>query len=430
MRHVFVIGLDEANRLLLEALPGSGVDRTFHQLLDHETVRGVDEYTVDEWLDECRRVLDAFDGSVDGIVTFWDFPVTEMAAILSEERGLPAPTLDAVLRCQHKYWSRLIQRDCVPDHIPAFVGFDPFDDHSVESIDLDYPYWVKPVRSFRSHLGFRVGSDGALGPAIEEIRAGIDRIGGPLESLLARVDAPDDVRRLGAHGCVAEQLVSGQQCTVEGYVHRGQVRTYGVVDSFRAPNRSTFTRYQYPSHLPEAVQEAMNEVVATAVCATGYDNGGFNVEFFYDADTDQLWLLEINSRVSQSHGALFAMVDGAPNLKVMVDLALGQEPDMPLRAGDYACAAKFFLRCWHDAIVMAVPSAEEIAALEAIVPGTAIHLHVKEGDRLSELPDQDSYSFELGEILVGADSDADLRHKFEACERALGIALAEEGKDW
>ncbi|MFP3907366.1 MAG: acetyl-CoA carboxylase biotin carboxylase subunit family protein, partial [Acidimicrobiales bacterium] len=289
MMNIFVLGLDEPNRVLLEALPGSGDRYRFHPLLDHETVRGVDAYTVDEWLAECRRVLEAFDGTVDGIVTFWDFPVTEMAAILCEERGLPAPTLEAVMRCQHKYWSRLIQRDCVPDHVPAFAGFDPFDDHSVESIDLDYPYWVKPVRSFRSHLGFRIGSDAALGAAIEEMRAGIDRIGGPLESLLARIDAPAEVRRLGGRGCVAEQLVSGHQCTVEGYVHQGRVRTYGVVDSFRAPNRSTFTRYQYPSHLPESVQEAMQQVVVTAVGATGYDNGGFNVEFFYDTDSDQLW---------------------------------------------------------------------------------------------------------------------------------------------
>ncbi|MFP4513164.1 MAG: acetyl-CoA carboxylase biotin carboxylase subunit family protein [Acidimicrobiales bacterium] len=428
--NIFVLGLDEPNRVLLEALPGSGDRYRFHPLLDHDTIRGVEEFAVEEWLDRCRGTLDAFEGGVDGIVSFWDFPVTEMAAILCAERGLPSPSLDAVMRCQHKYWSRLVQRGCIPEHTPAFAAFDPFDDMAMRTLDLEFPYWVKPVRSFRSHLGFRIGSESAIEPALTEIRNGIDRISEPLEWLLDQVETPPEVSSLAAHACIAEQLISGHQCTLEGYVHHGTVHAYGVVDSFRAPNRSTFTRYQYPSHLPEVVQDRMNEVTATVLAASGYDHGAFNVEFFYDTDADHLWLLEINCRASQSHGDLFAKVDGVANLKVVVDLAVGQEPEMPSGAGEYACAAKFFLRCWHDATVMSVPTPEEIAALEEIVPGTSIQLHVTAGDRLSELPDQDSYSFELGEVHIGADTDADLRHKFEACERALGIALVEEGEDW
>lgn len=251
----------------------------------------------------------------------------------------------------------------------------------------------------------------------------------PLEWLLERVDAPSEVALLGGNACIAEQLVGGYQCTLEGFAFQGGVHSYGVVDSIRAPNRSTFTRYQYPSRLPESVQHEMASVAARVIGAMGFDHGAFNIEFFYDRDADHLWILEINTRASQSHSELFAMVDGAPNLKVTVDLALGRRPDMPRREGSHACAAKFFLRSWHDATVVAVPTREQIAAIEAMVPGTSIQVHVAPGDRLSSLPDQDSYSYELGEVHVGGTNEVELRHKFENCERALGISLAVHGHD-
>ena len=56
---------------------------------------------------------------------------------------------------------------------------------------------------------------------------------------------------------MAEELIGGRQCTLEGYIQRGRVTVYGVVDSIRDRNRSTFIRYQYPSLLPRGVQERM-----------------------------------------------------------------------------------------------------------------------------------------------------------------------------
>ena len=430
MPNVYVLGLDEQNRHLLDELAATSGRYRFHPLLDHSEIRGVDEFAPREWLDRCRRILEAAPGSVDAIVSFWDFPVTEMAAILCAERGLPAPSLESILRCQHKYWSRLIQREVVPNSTPPFAAFDPFDDAAVHSLEMEYPYWVKPVRSFRSHLGFRIGSEAAIDDAISELRSGIERIGEPFEWILDQAAVPENIAAFGPNACIAEGLIGGHQCTIEGWAHRSSVRTYGVVDSIRAPNRSTFTRYQYPSRLPEAVQDEMAEVATAVVAATGYDNGAFNVEFFHDPDTGRTWLLEINCRVSQSHSDLFAKVDGTTNLAVMVDLALGEEPQINRGEGEYACAAKFFLRCWHDATVVSVPGPDQIAEVERAVPGTTIQLQIDEGDRLSDLPDQDSYSYELGEVRVGADSDADLRHKFEACERGLGIVLVEEGQGW
>jgi hypothetical protein len=43
--------------------------------------------------------------------------------------------------------------------------------------------------------------------------------------------------------------------------------------------------------------------------------------------------------------------------------------------------------------------------------------------RLSELRDQDSYSFEVATIFVGADSQAELEAKFHACMDRLPLRL-------
>ena len=43
--------------------------------------------------------------------------------------------------------------------------------------------------------------------------------------------------------------------------------------------------------------------------------------------------------------------------------------------------------------------------------------------RLSELSYQDSYSYELAAIFLGADDEADLLRRYAWCQQALGLEL-------
>jgi biotin carboxylase len=155
----------------------------------------------------------------------------------------------------------------------------------------------------------------------------------------------------------------------------------------------------------------------------GYDNATFNIEFFYDEERDRLMLLEINSRISQSHSPLYQRVDGMTNFSIMLDAALGQRPTIPTRAGEFACAGKFFLRQYEDARVTAVPSDEEIRRLRERFPDAEIKITVKEGMRLSELPNQETYSYDLGQIILGAHSEEELLEKHRHCREALTFAF-------
>jgi acetyl/propionyl-CoA carboxylase alpha subunit len=237
-------------------------------------------------------------------------------------------------------------------------------------------------------------------------------MGEPFNNIMQRVDLPEDIKEVEGSYCIAEELIGGRQCTLEGYVYQGKVEIHGVVDSIRHRNRSTFFRYEYPSNLPKSVQNRMYEVSQKVLHHIGFDNSAFNIEFFWNKSRDKIWLLEINTRVSQSHSDLFEKVDGISNHKITVDVGLGKDPEFPHRKGKFKCASKFYFLKWEDGIVARIPTREEIEVIEKDLGGVTIDIKVSEGIRLSDLNEQDSYSYKLAWLFIGGDSEKDLMRKY------------------
>jgi len=419
-----VLGSDDFNMAQLRKLRHADQYR-FHELFRHAEVKAGSEFPV-KWLhEEGIRRLRAFRGRIDAIVGYWDFPVSTMLPLLRRPFGLPSPTLEATLKCEHKYWARLEQRSVVPEFIPEFCAVDPFAADPRAQIPLEYPFWIKPVKSASSFLGFKVRNDAEFDHAIGEIRSRIFRFANPFNYLLGFADLPPEIAPIDGNHCIAESIISrGRQCTLEGYVHRGHVRVYGAVDSIReGKHRSSFARYQYPSKLPLRVRKRMIEVTRRFMEHIGYDEAPFNIEFYWDQAEDRIALLEINARISKSHCPLFEKVDGVPHLQVMVDVALGRRPDFPHREGAHRIAGKFMWRVADDAVVHHVPETDELAAIGRRIDTAQINLHVREGSRLSEMPDQDSYSYEIAEIFLGADSQRELLARYRACQEAMHLEL-------
>lgn len=426
-RNVFIIAMDDFNLETMQQLRESG-RYGFHPLLPREKVLKADEYDYDALLWEADQQLSAFDGSVDAIVTWWDFPSTGLVPVLSELWDLPGPSLRSVIALEHKYWSRLAQRAVAGDHVPPFAPFDPFEDvdralTQLANQGIDYPFWVKPVKSVASYLGFRVDDRADFEHAMGVIREEIAQFADPFDRAMQRVDVPPTVRAAGAHACLAEGIIGGRQCTVEGYVVDGEVRCYGVVDSIRMPGASTFRGYQYPSQLPLPIRTRMMQIAAEVVHQVELDHCCFNAEFFYDHDEGQIWILEVNTRLSQSHCDLFAKVDGASNQRVMLDVAQDIRPRMPRELGEHGAAGKLFLRTTEDGIVRAVPGPEQIDAVRERFPGTRVEVAVEPGQRLSELNVQESYSYELGRVHVGAEDHEALDRAWDEIEKMLTFEI-------
>lgn len=423
-KNVFVMGLNEFNRPLLQTIKGVEHYR-FHTLLENQEVEEAEVYRVGELLDKARAQLRAFPGRIDAIIGYIDMPVGFMVPILCREFGLPTASVESVLKCQHKYWSRLEQSRVIPDHVPRFDLVNPFYEDPLSQIGLDYPFWLKPVKSAGSYLGYRIHDRREFDSRLRVIRDNIRRLSDSFNHVLEYATLPDDIAGIDFSHCIAEQIVGGRQCTLEGYVSRGEFHVFGVVDSIRHANRCTFSRYEYPSGLPGRVTRRMIELTRRFLAHIDFDDSPFNVEFFWDRDHDRIWLLEVNTRNSQSHSYLFAQVDGASNHQTMVEVALGQRPTMPHRQGKYRYAAKYFYRKFEDAVVEKIPTPEKVEAVQRLVPDALIKVNVEEGMKLWHLREQDSYSYDIAWIFVAADTRPELRDKYRQCVASLEFRFAD-----
>ncbi|MCT2584324.1 ATP-grasp domain-containing protein [Actinophytocola gossypii] len=419
-RNIVVLGLDEENQRLLERIPDA--DRyAFHGLLTIPELQFGD-IEIERLLAEAESRIAAFDETIDAIVGFWDFPVSTIVPLLCERFGVRGASLDAVLKCEHKYWSRLVQRDVIKEYAP--FGVVDLED-PVLPADVGYPCWLKPVKSFSSKLAFEVTSDQEFDEAVAELRDGIGRVGEPFEYVLAQADLPPEIAEVGGQVALAERALSGNRAAVEGYVQDGQVVVYGVLDSLIYPGVSSFLRHQYPARLPATMCDRLADVSRRVMAGIGYDNATFSIEFFCDPETNEVTVLEINPRHSQSHAELFEQVDGFPNHHYMVKVALGEDPGQK-GEGEYAISARWYLRRFEDGLLVRGPSPADIEAVQRDIDGVHVLRRAADGARLSDGMSQDSYSYELAEIIVGADSVAELEDKYERCVAALPFEFAEE----
>jgi len=421
VRNIFVVGFDAETTAFMDSLPKRQSYR-FHELLPWSKVVCAQSYPIPDLVEEGRARLRAFPGRVDGIIGWWDFPTTCLLPILRADVGTPGPTLEAILACEHKGWSRSLQRQVFPGHIPRFQVIDPYDTGlTLDSLDLAPPVWMKPVKAHSSHLGFRIGTEAEFQTALTETRARIGVFASAFDQIMDYADLPDDVRAMTGHHCVIEEIIGGWQFTLEGYAYRGHTVVYGAVDSLREPNGSSFRAYRYPSTLPARIRQRTVDLARTWVSHVGFDNGPFNMEFFWDRDHDRISVLEINGRISRSHTLLFQMVDGVTHQQVAVRLSHGANPAMPRGHGKHAVAVKYMLREFKDAIVRRVPAADELRAIEAAFDHAHIEIKVEAGQRLSALPEQDSYSFETGIIFLGGRTFEDCENRYAEVRARLPL---------
>lgn len=416
--NVFVLGLDDFNRRKLERTHAAW-DCRFIGLLDPGEVLEAIYFPIGDMLARAKAQIRTYGGAPDAVIGYVDFPVSTMVPILARQFDLRAPTLESLLRCEHKYWSRVVQREVVPEHVPDFELVDPFGDASAAALTLGYPFWLKPVKSAGSFLGFRVSNPVEFEQALATMREHIGIFAEPFDHVLEHATLPAHIEVVGGHYCIAESLIGGVQCTLEGYVYDATVHFHGAIDAIRAGNGSTFLRYQYPSMLPRRVIKRMQSIARRVLEHIGLDQSAFNIEFFWDAAADHVWLLEINTRIAQHHSDLFEKVDGESNHQVVVDGALGRRPRFDHGHGKFACAACFFLRHYRDGIVRRVPNDADIAALATEIPGIIFEPHVVAGTRLSELTHQETYSYALAIVYLGGDDRQMLRERYRLCRRRL-----------
>ena len=294
-----------------------------------------------------------------------------LAAIVTRDRGLPGPTPETLIACQHKPTSRERQRAVAPEATPDFalLGEEP---------PFDFPFFVKPVVGRLSQNAYRIDDPGDL-LGLHEMDSYTTRY--------ARIAALAGADPEAVHGFIAEELLSGDEVTLEGYVHGGRVTTIGVTDSVKYPGTFSFERFDYPSSLSEKCQDELADVACRVLPALGFDGGFFNVEFFIP-ESGPAQIIEVNGRIASQFAPLVQGLHGRSTYDVLFELACGEDPGWQTGLPD-GVAVSYVVRVFEDAFVEAVPDPEE-----------GLELLVRPGLFLSEQGLNDAQSYRLA-ILYG-----------------------------
>ena len=359
---------------------------------------------------------------IEAIVSTDDYPGAALASVLAKELGLPGPNPKVSLICQHKYLSRLAQARVLPGAVPPFWPIDVAAEAALPD-GIAFPVFVKPMKSFFSIGAQRIDCAAELAEAKRRWIA-LDDFFLPLERLLEREASVE----IGTARLIAEGLLKGHQVTVEGYAFSGEVDILGVTDSIFFPGTLAFSRFEYPSSLPDGVQERMAEMARRLMGGLGFDNGMFNIEMMYDAREDRIAIIEINPRMASQFADLYEKVDGTNAYEVLLDIGTGVQPSPKRREGRYPFAASCVLRTFEDYVVAALPSEDLLAELEYLYPDIRVEIHATAARKLSD-EFQDGTSFRYGIVSLGGRYRADVLQTFEACRAGLGIILLTVGGD-
>jgi biotin carboxylase len=304
------------------------------------------------------------------------------AALVAEKLGLPGTPVAAILACQHKLHARQVLQQVCPEANLPFEGLDAAYGNAIPQ-GLRYPAYVKPVKAAFSVLARGVASHAELH---QHTRFGrrelwvIRRLVEPFERI-ARARLPHAGT---AHRLMLEQPVQAAQYNLDGWVFNGQAHALGVVDAIMYPGTQAFMRWDHPSRLGPAVQTQALAVAQKFLQAVGFTQGLFNMEFFHDAATGKLSVIEFNPRLASQFSDLYRHVHGLDPHAMSIALALGQDPALLPRAAPTAGAATSLVyRAFTPGAAPPMPGPAQVAALKHRFADALLFMQPKTGHALA-----------------------------------------------
>lgn len=375
----------------MREIRAAGLDRSFRV-----RYAGADLDALEESFDPEAFVARYASEPADGVVGTKDRSAL-LASLIAERRGLPGPRPQALLACQHKPTSRALQRAAAPEAVPGFVLLDG---RFSRRAPFTPPFFVKPVVGRLSENARRIDAVAQLDSLQEDGYPG----------RYAAIASLAGLDPGAVHGFLAEELLQGEEVTLEGYCRGGRVTTIGVTDSVKYPGTNSFERFEYPSRLSPERQAELAELAERVVPALGFDDGFFNVELFVPEEGPAR-LIEVNGRIASQFAPLVRALHGRSTYEALFQLACGDDPkwraDPP-----QGVAVSYCLRTFEDAYVERVPEPEE-----------DLEILVRPGRRLSEQGVNDAHSFRLAIFSEAGDTREEAVARCRARARSLGFML-------
>lgn len=362
------------------------------------------------------KLVKKYRGRIDGVISNNEQFGALIAAVVAQRLGLPGTDPAVIIAAQHKYYARCLQQKIVPDATPRFSVF-PYEMQTAADVGLPFPLYVKPVKATYSVLARQVDSFAELqnhlrfNPLETLI---LHKLVTPFNDLMARYTP----FTIDAHHLIGEEVMSGVQVNLDGFVHNGKITILGIVDEVMYPGTQAFMRFEYPSSLPAGALARMQALAVKLLTGLDYGYGFFNVELIYQPQTGRIQIIEINPRMASQIVNLYRRVDGYDPYQVLIDLALGKAPSATFGAGAFGAAASFVFRRFDGREVRRVPKPAQIEGVHQRYPDARLMLYLKRGASLArEMKWLGSYRYAV--LNLGGASTEDLHQRYDEIRREL-----------
>lgn len=340
------------------------------------------------------------------------------AALLAERMGWPGTPVQAVLACQHKFYMRQVLQRICPEVNPRFELLNAAYGEDIPH-GLKYPLFIKPTKAAFSVLARGVRNRDELQAhtrfgkwelwVIRHLVEPFERI---MKERLPGVPT--------AHSMIIEEPVAGTQYCFDGYVYQGEFRPLGFVDVVMYPGTQAFMRFDFPSKLSLTLQQRAQDVARRFLAEIGFTHGMFNMEFFYDAASDKLTVIEFNPRLASQFSDLYRRVCGNNLHEMALHLAMGIDPG-PVhwdRAGQRAASSLVY----RNFDPKRLPHYPDKVQREVFAKGypDALLLEFRKDQGSIERDYKWLGSYRYGIMHLGGEDAEDLRRRAEVASSLLG----------
>ncbi|MFW6082056.1 MAG: ATP-grasp domain-containing protein [Desulfosalsimonas sp.] len=365
----------------IEEVEHSFADQSAYELTI-ETFEKILSFGVKDYLYHTVEHINHNPEIYDGVVGTHDSSAV-FAAIIAEETGKRFASVQSVINCQNKYMCRRIQRSCVPEHTPNFcLALD----YLRNPERLQTPFFIKPVRaniSFGSHrietpqqLEFYIGSESMDIARFNQYY---------LEAIGSYSMHYNAINMATCNSFLCEDLIVGNQVTVDGFIFEGEVTCFGVTKAVYHPGTNIFSHHEFPCELSADLHSTITSALSRLIPETGINNSFFNVELRVDETAGTFKIIEINSRIAFQFARTIEAVTGISPLHMLCDVAVGKAPALtPQSEQLFNYCYNFELHRFSDAKVLQTPTKSVFKQIALTYPEVRIRNLIHENVNLSD----------------------------------------------